>query len=800
MSSITEGGRHRARAGYDDMGAASRILEKDEEMGKRDEDFKGHRRQSAWSPLRYRKKRILVTCLVLLAVYFLFQVLLSDTSSSPLSPDLNDDGVKRDEVSESGPGRQPAQPVGAPPKKDHDPSNPAAKHYYNEVIKFYKLGGSLHRISRTQGHRPNNHNILFAASSLKSVSTLLPLACEMRRWDRNHVHFALFGRDDLSIEEIQEVNGINKDNCDLFWHDARPDYAEYSTDLRAEIGANFAFKNINEFMHPQALITDQLDRENAFFQHSVRKTIKDQGHPLIQIPEDGDEAIMWMTRLDSESLKAWHRPTVDILIHAPPNSIGSLRRLVKSLKEADYTGLAYPRLILEIPTDIDHMIRAFLEQLQWPPKRRNILDQGPPDKLVIRHRIPSKKISAEEASVRFAESFYPSHPDDSHVLVMSPQAQVSPLYFQYVMYSILEYKHARYQTEGINSLLGFSLDVPSTLLDGSKHFIPPTTNDLSGGDHFEQADDAPIPFIWEAPSSGAALYFGDKWVEIQSCLTNRIDRRSKAHSKRKEVSAMFPAWMEYFLELIRSRGYIMLYPGLSSKESLVTVHSESSHLPEEYSASSAEPASNNRQKRDEPEEAKEVDLEAFVTPVTPLEPQTDHDVSDEERPLLTSSGHSRPLHQVLPFKADLPGLSILPYLAANGEKTSRQNAARIAVGYADHFRGTIGGCQNNEKYMKGWRRKMVKGSARDLFCWGDEGEDDWYEPMERKVLGWGAPADTGSDGLREPDANAHSKPDADTADKADEKERSLADAMKEKLDEGTKPKKAEEKAREAKDT
>ncbi|KAF2103585.1 hypothetical protein NA57DRAFT_64065 [Rhizodiscina lignyota] len=739
------------------MAASSRVAEKDEELGKRDDSYyKWHRRRtsgslSSWNPLRYRKRRLLATCVVLLAVYLLFRMLRVDILMSPAFPSSSDTAENESDYGYT-PGGPPVQPSGAPPKRELDRANPASKHYYNEVIKFYKLGASLHRISRTMGYRPNNHNILFAASSLQSVANLLPVACEMRRWDRNHVHVALFGRDDLSIEEIQEVNGVDKDTCDIFWHDARPDYAEYSTDLRAETGAVFAFKSINDFMHPQVLITDQLEQEDVFFQHSVKKAVQGQGHPLIQIPEGGVDKLMWMTRLDSESLKAWHKVSVDILVHAPPDSIGSLRRLMQSLSEADYTGLNYPRLIVELPAEVDYMTKFFLDELKWPPKQHDVLSHS--NSLIIRHRIPSKKISAEEATVRFAESFYPTHADDSHVLVICPQAQVSPLYFQYLMYNILEYKYSRYQADGVSSLLGLSLDVPSTSLDGSASFVPPSTKDLPSGNPYKEPQDSPIPFLWEAPSSGAALYFGDKWIEIQSFLTNRIDARKKHHPKKKEVSAAFPAWVEYFLELIRARSYAMLYPGLESGESLVIVHEESFHVPEEFTEPTETPATRPA----------ESDLEAFVTPATFPTSRDDYDASEEERPLLTSS--ARPLHQVLPFDADLPGLRLIPYLSSSGEKTSVANAARIAEAYADHFRREVGGCIDDANFKKGWKKRGVKGSAKDLFCWGDEGEDEWIIPKEEIAPNAGA-GENGdeSPGFMVGSRDASGRPREDSTDK-----------------------------------
>lgn len=49
--------------------------------------------------------------------------------------------------------------------------------------------------------------------------------------------------------------------------------------------------------------------------------------------------------------------------------------------------------------------------------------------------------------------------------------------------------------------------------------------------------------------------------------------------------------------------------------------------------------------------------------------------------------------------------------------------AVVAAKYRRTFMEEVGGCTVPE----GKRRKVVKGSARDLFCFGDEREDEWED-------------------------------------------------------------------------
>lgn len=54
-------------------------------------------------------------------------------------------------------------------------------HTFGGPIKFYELAVSLHTVAiKTKGSDLYNRNVVFAASSLRSASILIPLACEVR--------------------------------------------------------------------------------------------------------------------------------------------------------------------------------------------------------------------------------------------------------------------------------------------------------------------------------------------------------------------------------------------------------------------------------------------------------------------------------------------------------------------------------------------------------------------------------------------------------------------------------------------
>jgi hypothetical protein len=88
---------------------------------------------------------------------------------------------------------------------------------YNGPVEFSHLSQSLHKLGETKGSYPVNRNVLFAAATLKSVSQLLPMACQMSTELRSYVHFALMSRSEMSMDEIRAVNGID-DTCVVFFH------------------------------------------------------------------------------------------------------------------------------------------------------------------------------------------------------------------------------------------------------------------------------------------------------------------------------------------------------------------------------------------------------------------------------------------------------------------------------------------------------------------------------------------------------------------------------------------------------
>lgn len=687
------------------------MLPTDEELGKKDDDhnFKPARRQNGlgWAHMPRRRKRLLLAVLGFCVVSVFLHYMPDMRASSA-------DGTKPSYVKPSrgsayggGPrGYENDEPKGAPPGIRAPRGGQPAPHTFDGTYKFYRLARSLRGASHTDGYRKINRNVLFAVSSLKSASAMLPLICDMSRWNRNWVHAAFLGRDNIPLDDLLDINGIDKKTCPAIWHDARPDYAEYSTDDRAESSVQSAIAHIQSFLHPQVAIMDDALSEDAFFVKGIRNRTEAFAMPLIEIPKDKGEDYMWMARLDAWSLKSWHLPTIDILVQVPPDS-SSVLHLLKSIREADYSGLALPRITLELPYELDMTVERILEEFEWPPHKTRALAGS---QLVLRRRIANHRASQEDAAIRFLELFYPSNVDRTHVLLLSPQAQLSPQYFHYIKYMLLEYRYSSFAAEDVDRLMGISLERPSFLVDGKTELVPPTVSDM----HAERykklfGSTTSLPFLMQAPNSHATLFFGDKWAELHSFLSNRVSKHqksSKSESRPKLVSETLPSWTEYMLEWMRARGYFLLYPATTSSAALVTVHNELYRAPEEYTSA---PEADADDTPPSPEALNEPFLRALTPPPSPKNP---------EPPL---AGH-RPLHSMLPFDGDLPETAHLPHLLFNGVKLDPSSVAVVAAKFANVFREEVGGCT----VPKGKRRRVRVGSARDLFCFGDE-DDDWEE-------------------------------------------------------------------------
>ncbi|KFY22900.1 hypothetical protein V493_06255 [Pseudogymnoascus sp. VKM F-4281 (FW-2241)] len=670
------------------MAPSTRLFPGDEELGKRDDDHKLRTKPiAAWHYrrwlLRRNMKRIGLTLLALIALYYFVKNMPTDLKQPSVRPHYDHSPSRGGEMS------RPPPP--APGKAHAAADKPGEeKYWYSGPIKFFELAVSLYEIPSARGRTDANKNIVFAASNLKSAATLLPLACEMARWKRNDVHFAFMGRDQIPIKTLEEVNGITAD-CNVRMHDARPDYGPESTDFRMEVSSAAALGHINNYMHPQAVIVDNSGTEEDYFLIGIRDRSMELERTLIELPDNAEQSLIWFTRLDSSSLNGKSpKRSVDILIHAQPSASGSLIRLLASLKRADYFGSPPPRLTIELPNDVDEFAARYLaHSFTWPPGEFPV--QGSAQQLTLRRRIPHQRLTAEESSVRFFESFWPANRFTSHVLVLSPQVELSPLYYHYLKYTLLEYKYSVAAASSLLSnenLMGISLDLPSTYLNDTTPFTAPPNPESA------KAPEGNGPsFLWGSPNSNAALYFGDKWMELHTLVSHSLSSASSAPKKR--ISTSYPSWLEYILTLSNSRGYSMLYPQLTAGDALATVHNELYQPPEEF---------------DNPKTETETMTEDGNFTADPAQHRS---LQHKEFPLARSS-----LVNMLPDNQLLAPLHSMPLLTWDGRVVDRIDLGGEAEEFSAKFRREVGGC----KTPVSSKTRLVDVGVENLFC--DGGDND----------------------------------------------------------------------------
>lgn len=94
---------------------------------------------------------------------------------------------------------------------------PAADRNFDGPVRFLELADTLQSLGDGKGSPTAALNVLFAASSLSSASRILPMACQMAHEMRSRVHFALMSRNEISLQQLREINGIGED-CNVFFH------------------------------------------------------------------------------------------------------------------------------------------------------------------------------------------------------------------------------------------------------------------------------------------------------------------------------------------------------------------------------------------------------------------------------------------------------------------------------------------------------------------------------------------------------------------------------------------------------
>ncbi len=385
----------------------------------------------------FRRRRIIFVLLAICLLYLFFKHMPTDVP--PVSQRYD---RRYGQLRGGQPGPYENDPQGPPPSSET----------YEGPIKFYDLARTVQPHVWTQDTR---ENVLFAVSDLRMVPQILPIACSMAHVNKTRVHLAFMGTYTAGWEEVRQANGITGSDCDIYLHDARPDYPHQSSASRLEVSARAGLGHIHSALRLHAVVT--VDRDESYFLGAVKDKTSSLGLTLVNLPAGGLQSLSWISSLEATSLSYLDKVQIDIVIQAQQESSASLMRLLRSIKNADYSGWILPRLTIELPNNVDTFLAQYFANFRW------VADgTGSESRLVIRHRLDARLLSPVQASMRTIESFYPLAPSTSHVLLLSPNVELSPNYFQFLMYTILDYKYGAEKGDLARHLMGISLDLVSS--------------------------------------------------------------------------------------------------------------------------------------------------------------------------------------------------------------------------------------------------------------------------------------------------------------------------------------------------
>jgi len=69
-----------------------------------------------------------------------------------------------------------------------------------------------------------------------------------------------------------------------------------------EVSTSAGFNHINNFVHPQATLIDGSGEEELFFLKGLRNRASSLGRTVIELPDNAEQYLMWVTLLDSAAL------------------------------------------------------------------------------------------------------------------------------------------------------------------------------------------------------------------------------------------------------------------------------------------------------------------------------------------------------------------------------------------------------------------------------------------------------------------------------------------------------------------
>ncbi|GAA6023267.1 hypothetical protein JCM11491_003892 [Sporobolomyces phaffii] len=276
---------------------------------------------------------------------------------------------------------------------------------------------------------------------------------------------------------------------------------------------------------------------------------------VIGIDRDEVARADWIGALPIEALRHWHTPRIDVSVITNDRPV-SLHRLLLSLRSAHYFSDDVS-LALNLEQTTDRLTHRLVDDFRW--------NHGP---LTLRHRILLGGLMPA-----IVESWYPTS-NDTYGVLLEDDVEVSPLFYGWLKFTILEYRYTAAGRARSSRLFGVSLYQQKNI-----ELRPEGRQPFDAHRLFADLALAPTtPYLSQIPCSWGAAYFPEQWREFHAYLALRLSELALPVAEPIVPairSNRWPkSWKKYFIELVYLRGYTMLYPNFPRFESLSTNHLE----------------------------------------------------------------------------------------------------------------------------------------------------------------------------------------------------------------------------------
>ncbi|GAA5886405.1 hypothetical protein JCM6882_001628 [Rhodosporidiobolus microsporus] len=263
----------------------------------------------------------------------------------------------------------------------------------------------------------------------------------------------------------------------------------------------------------------------------------------------------WVGALEVEALRHWHTPRIDLSVVTNDRPV-SLHRLLSSLQTAYYYGDDVS-LAVNLEQTADRLTHRLVDDLRWPHGTFN-----------LRHRILLGGLMPA-----IVESWYPTS-NDSYGVLLEDDVEVSPLFYGWLKFTILQYRYTLAGRRASQRLFGVSLYQQKNI-----ELRPEGRQPFDAHELFKDLNLHPTsPYLSQIPCSWGAAYFPEIWREFHTYLSLRLSELALPISEPiipAIRSNRWPrSWKKYFNELVFLRGYSSLYPNFPEFESLSTNHLE----------------------------------------------------------------------------------------------------------------------------------------------------------------------------------------------------------------------------------